>query len=116
MRVLLGDVEGAVVAYHGEPYDLSRYQGRSVVHFTVGELSSTTAPEAPAPAAEPLTRETREPTAGDGEQAVANASESRIAPTPRPIPAAAAPVQETSAPAPAASVPATVLGDRQPDS
>jgi cytoskeleton protein RodZ len=46
MRVLLGDVEGAVVAYNGEPYDLGRYQGRSVVRFTIGELSST----APAPA------------------------------------------------------------------
>ena len=132
MRVLLGDVEGAVVAYNGEPYDLSRYLGRSVVHFTVGEPSSTTAPEPPAAAAEPLTRETREPTAADGEQAVANASESlesrdgrgrampgaiaEIAPTPRPIPAATAPVQETTSPAPAASVPATVLGDGQPDS
>ncbi len=116
MRVLLGDVEGAVVAYNGAPYDLSRYQGRSVVHFTVGELSSTTAPEPPAPAAEPLTRETREPTAADGEQAVTNAGESLIAPTQRPIAAPAERVQETTSPAPAASLPATVLGDGQPDS
>ena len=116
MRVLLGDVEGAVVAYNGEPYDLSRYQGRSVVHFTVGELSSTTAPEPPAPTAEPLTRETREPTTGDGEQATANAGESIIVATPRPIAAATEPVQETTSPGPAASVPAGVLGDRQPDS
>lgn len=39
-----------------------------------------------------------------------------IAPTPRPIPAATAPVQETTSPAPVAGVPATVLGDGQPDS
>jgi cytoskeleton protein RodZ len=59
MRVLLGDVEGAVVAYNGEPYDLSRYQGRSLVRFTIGELSGTTAPESPAPteSQEPLTLE-----------------------------------------------------------
>ncbi len=132
MRVLLGDVEGAVVAYNGEPYDLSRYQGRSVVHFTVGELSSTTEPEPPAPAAEPLTRETREPTTGEGEHAVANASESlesrdgrgrtmpgaiaEIAPAPQPIPAATAPVRETTLPAPTTSVPQTTLGHGQPDS
>jgi cytoskeletal protein RodZ len=116
MRVLLGDVEGAVVAYNGEPYDLSRYQGRSVVHFTVGELSSTTAPEPPAPTAEPLTRETREPTTGDGEQAVADAGESTIVATPRPIAAATEAVQKTTSPGPAASVPEGVLGDRQPDS
>jgi hypothetical protein len=48
MRVLLGDVEGATVAYNGEPYDLGRYQGRSVVRFTIGNLSSTAAP-VPAP-------------------------------------------------------------------
>lgn len=53
MEVLLGDVEGAVVAYNGEPFDLSRYQGRSVVRFTIGELSSTT-PETPAPSSEEL--------------------------------------------------------------
>ncbi len=59
MRVLLGDVEGAAVAYNGEAFDLSPYQGRSVVRFTIGEVSSTTAPEAPAPteAQEPLTLE-----------------------------------------------------------
>lgn len=51
MEVLLGDVEGAAVAYNGEPFDLSRYQGRSVVRFTIGELSNTT-PETPAPAAD----------------------------------------------------------------
>jgi cytoskeleton protein RodZ len=50
LQVLLGDVEGAAVAYNGEPFDLSRYQGRSVVRFTVGEPSSTTTPEPPAPA------------------------------------------------------------------
>jgi hypothetical protein len=132
MRVLLGDVEGAVVAYNGEPYDLSRYQGRSVVHFTVGELSSTTEPEPPAPAAEPLTRETREPTTGEGEHAAANASESlesrdgrgrampgaiaEIAPAPQPIPAATAPVRETTLPAPTTSVPQATLGRGQPDS
>ncbi len=56
MRVLLGNVEGAAVAYNGAPYDLSRYRGRSVVRFTVGELPRTTAPEPPVPAAAPLTR------------------------------------------------------------
>jgi len=55
MRVLLGNVEGAAVAYNGAPYDLSRYRGRSVVRFTVGELPRTTAPESPVPAAAPLT-------------------------------------------------------------
>jgi cytoskeleton protein RodZ len=114
MRVLLGAVEGAVVAYNGEPYDLSRYQGRSVVHFTVGELSDDSAPESPLPAAEPLTRKTPEPTTGGDEQAVANADESMMAPTPRPIAAVGEPVQDTSPPA--AGEPAAVLGDSQPDS
>jgi len=132
MRVLLGDVEGAVVAYNGEPYDLSRYQGRSVVHFTVGELSSTTAPEPPAPAVEPLTRETEEPATVDSEHAAANVGESlesrdgrgrampgaiaEIAPTPQPIAAATEPAQKTALPAPAASVPETALGAGKPDS
>jgi len=120
MRVLLGDVEGAVVAYNGEPYDLSRYRGRSVVHFTVGEGSGTTAPEPPAP------------TAVDSEHAVANTGESlesrdgrgrampgaiaEIAPAPQPIAAATEPVQKTTLPAPAASVPETALGTGKPDS
>ena len=56
MRVLLGNVEDAAVAYNGAPYDLSRYRGRSVVRFTVGELPSATAPESPVPAAARLTR------------------------------------------------------------
>ncbi len=132
MRVLLGDVEGAVVAYNGEPYDLSRYRGRSVVHFTVGELSGTTAQEPPAPAAEPLTRETEEPTAVGSEHAVANAGESHesrdgrgrampgaiaeIAPAPQPIAAATEPAQKTTLPAPATSVPETALGAGKPDS
>lgn len=66
MRVLLGDVEGAAVAYNGEPYDLSRYAGRSVVRFTVGEDASATKhptrPAAPANDA-PATAEPSEPTA-----------------------------------------------------
>ena len=82
MRVLLGDVEGAVVAYNGEPFDLSRYQGRSVVRFTIGELSSTTAPEPPVPAGaqEPLTRETRQPTATEFQHAVARVDTVRTTP------------------------------------
>ena len=78
MRVLLGDVEGAAVAYNGEPFDLSRYQGRSVVRFTIGELSSTTVPDAPAPAQaqEPLTLEMRPPEFGS----VAHASPGLAAP------------------------------------
>jgi hypothetical protein len=111
MRVLLGDVEGAVVAYNGEPYDLSRYQGRSVVHFTVGELSSTTAPEPepepPAPATEePLTRETREPTADERGPSVVDASDALSTPVPDPAapgsPPAAEPVPEAAFPAPTA--------------
>lgn len=78
MRVLLGDIEGAAVAYNGEPLDLSRYQGRSVVRFTVGEMSSTTATEppapAPAPAEEPLTGEIPAPADTGQEQSVADAS------------------------------------------
>lgn len=68
MRVLLGDVEGAAVAYNGEPFDLSRYAGRSVVRFTVGEgTSATTHPAQPAaPATDapaPATGDPSEPTA-----------------------------------------------------
>ena len=76
MRVLLGDIEGAAVAYNGEPFDLSRYQGRSVVRFTIGELSSTTTPETPAPAQaqEPLTLESRQL---ESRQAVADAGAGR---------------------------------------
>lgn len=73
MRVLLGDVEGAAVAYNGEPYDLSRYQGRSVVRFTVGELTSTT-PETPTPTPapeEPAAPTSPEPTAQSDGQALA---------------------------------------------
>ena len=75
MRVLLGDIEGAAVAYNGEPFDLSRYQGRSVVRFTIGELSSTTAPETPAPAQaqEPLTLESRQSESGQAVAAAATA-------------------------------------------
>jgi hypothetical protein len=75
MRVLLGDIEGAAVAYNGEPFDLSRYQGRSVVRFTIGELSSTTAPETPAPAQaqEPLTLESRQLESGQAVAAAATA-------------------------------------------
>jgi cytoskeleton protein RodZ len=77
MRVLLGDIEGAAVAYNGEPFDLSRYQGRSVVRFTIGELSSTTAPETPAPAPaqaqEPLTLESRQLESGQAVAAAATA-------------------------------------------
>lgn len=60
MRVLLGDVEGAAVAYNGEPFDLSRYRGRSVVRFTVGERTDTPTPGGSPPATpqEPLTRKT----------------------------------------------------------
>jgi cytoskeleton protein RodZ len=105
MRVLLGDVEGAVVAYNGEPYDLSRYQGRSVVHFTVGELSSTTAPEPPAPAAEPLTRET---TADEPGPSVADASDALSTPGQEPGMPGSAPISE---PLPGNPLPAPSAGD-----
>jgi cytoskeleton protein RodZ len=58
MEVLLGDVEGALVAYNEEPYDMARFQGRNVVRFTVGQTASATTPT-PTPAdgsGEPLTR------------------------------------------------------------
>lgn len=103
MRVLLGDVEGAAVAYNGEPYDLSRYQGRSVVRFTVGELTSTT-PETPAPTPEePAAPASPEPTARSGERALAVApdlmspvpavepSNAGTPPAPEPAPAAPRP-------------------------
>jgi cytoskeleton protein RodZ len=116
MRVLLGDVDGAAVAYNGEPYDLSRYQGRSVVHFTVGELSATTPPEPPAapePAAarEPLTRQTPQPTAPEQEHSVADASGLLVTPA-----VAAPPVQEGSLPATAPEVPQSALDVGRPDS
>ena len=116
MRVLLGDVDGAVVAYNGEPYDLSRYQGRSVVHFTVGELSATTPPEppaAPAPAAaqEPLTRETPQPTTPKQEQSVADAGELPVTPA-----EAAPPVQTGSLPTTAPEAPQSALQVGKPDS
>lgn len=116
MRVLLGDVDGAAVAYNGEPYDLSRYQGRSVVHFTVGELSATTPPEPPAapePAAaqEPLTRQTPQPTAPEQEHSVADAGGLLVTPA-----VAAPPVQEGSLPATAPEAPQSALAVGRPDS
>lgn len=116
MRVLLGDVDGAAVAYNGEPYDLSRYQGRSVVHFTVGELSATTPPEPPAApqpatAQEPLTRQTPQPTAPEQQRRVADASGSLVTPA-----AAAPPVQEGSLPATAPEAPQSALEVGRPDS
>jgi hypothetical protein len=110
-------VDGAVVAYNGEPYDLSRYQGRSVVHFTVGELSATTPPEppaAPAPAAttqEPLTRETPQPTTPKQEQNVAEASGLLVTPA-----EAAPPVQTGSLPTTAPEAPQSALQVGKPDS
>jgi hypothetical protein len=118
MRVLLGNVEGAAVAYNGAPYDLSRYRGRSVVRFTVGELPGTTAPESPASAAtEPLTRETREPAAEEDEHSLANAGAARATPALEPTPRApdAEPVQETTLPAPATSAPVIAPIGNQPD-
>ncbi len=112
MRVLLGDVEGAAVAYNGEPFDMSRYQGRSVVRFTVGEPSSTTTPELPAPAAaqEPVTRETPQPAAEEDGQTIVDAGAALTTPA-----AVAESVQETAAPAPAASAPETALIGSRPD-
>lgn len=84
MEVLLGDVEGAAVVYNGEPFDLSRYQGRSVVRFTIGELSSTT-PETPTPSSEELPAPgAPEPTARERqrERTAAVAPESLEAPSP----------------------------------
>jgi cytoskeletal protein RodZ len=118
MRVLLGEVEGAAVAYNGEPYDLSRFQGRSVVRFTVGELSATPIPEPSAPATvdEPATPDAQEPTAEAQEQSVANAGEALSTPAP---PAAAAtnpPAPEPAAPQPSSPTRATpALGELQPD-
>ena len=109
MRVLLGDVEGAVVAYNGEPYDLSRYQGRSVVRFTIGELSSTTAPESPAPteAQEPLTLEGPQ---SEFEQRVARAGPELASPT------AATGSRRQEVPAAATEAPEAANDPRQPDS
>jgi len=116
MRVLLGNVAGAAVAYNGAPYDLSRYRGRSVVRFTVGELPSTAAPESPAPAvAEPLARETREPAAEENEHSVATAGAALATPAPEPPTPApdSEPAQKTTLPAPAASAPESApIGDR----
>jgi hypothetical protein len=89
MQVLLGDVEGAAVAYNGEPFDLSRYRGRSVVRFTIGELS-TTAPETPPPATEepsaPSAPNALEPTARERqrerERTAAVVPETLAAPSP----------------------------------
>jgi hypothetical protein len=118
MRVLLGDVEGAVVAYNGEPYDLSRYQGRSVVHFTIGEPSSTTEPEPPAPAAEPLTRETAAdepgPSVADASDALSTPGQEPAMPDSAPT---AEPLPENALPAPSAGDTAGVgFHDTQPDS
>ncbi len=102
MQVLLGDVEGAAVAYNGEPFDLTRYQGRSVVRFTIGELTSIT-PETPSPANdEPAAPDAPEPTAQERERTAAVVAETLEAP------AAAAVFPEASllAPAPAPAVPA----------
>ena len=69
MRVLLGEIEGALVAYNGEPHDLSRYRGRGVARFSVGELSSRSAPEPPEASAQeqPLTQESQSPPAAEPE-------------------------------------------------
>ncbi len=117
MRVLLGEVEGAEVAYNGEPYDLSRFEGRSVVRFTVGERSDAAAPQpaAPRPTEEPLTRDADPPATTQSEGAVADAGGTLTtpvagAPVPtapavpapadgaRQIPAAAAPALVTTRP------------------
>lgn len=113
MRVLLGDIEGAAVAYNGEPFDLSRYRGRSVVRFTVGELSGTTPPQSPAPATseEPLTRKTPQPSTGRQEQSVAGAATALIPPAPT-----AGPVPRSALPARTQTPPETPLGGKQPDS
>jgi cytoskeleton protein RodZ len=103
MQVLLGEVEGAAVAYNGEPFDLSRYQGRSVVRFTIGELTSIT-PETPPPAnEEPAAPNTPEPTARAGEQTAAVVPETLEAPAAP----AAAPEVTLSPPAPIPAEPAT---------
>jgi cytoskeleton protein RodZ len=115
MRVLLGDIEGAAVAYNGEPLDLSRYQGRSVVRFTVGERSSTTATEppapAPAPAEEPLTGEIPAPAATGQEQSVADAG-GTLNPSPAVVEALPASTPVAISAEPPASAPAFA----QPDS
>jgi cytoskeleton protein RodZ len=110
MRVLLGEIEGAAVAYNGEPFDLSRYQGRRVVRFTVGELSSTTTP-APAAAEEPLTRETPPPSAAEHENAVADAEDGLLVRAAEPGPG-----REERVPAPTGTSPQTALVGKQPDS
>jgi len=96
MEVLLGDVEGAAVAYNGEPFDLSRYQGRSVVRFTIGELSNTTQ-ETPAPSAEePPTPNAPEPTARERQRERTAA----VVPEPLEAPAPATGSREAVAPSP----------------
>jgi cytoskeletal protein RodZ len=113
MRVLLGNIEGASVAYNSKPFDLSRFQGRSVVRFTVGQSSGTAAPESSAPARpeEPLTRETLEPAAGEHQDTVANASEAQITPSP-----AAKPVVTNKLPAITAEPLETMPTGAPPDS
>jgi len=113
MRVLLGDVEGAAVDYNGKAFDLSPYQGRSVVRFRVGELSGddSPAPEPPRPApAEPLTQE-HQPPAADPSNSVADAGMTLVTPT-----SAAGVVLERVVPAPATAPRTTALDSDQPDS
>ncbi len=121
MRVLLGDVEGAAVSYNGEPFDLSRYQGRGVARFTVGEASGTTMPGSPAPTAaqEPVTRETPEPAAEQDGDTVADAGAALITPGAEPATAALAPAAElaprAALPAPAGGTPQSGMRGTRPD-
>jgi hypothetical protein len=113
LRVLLGDVEGATVDYNGKAFDLSPYQGRSVVRFRVGELSGddSPAPEPPQPApAEPLTLE-HQPPAAHPANAVADAGTILVTPT-----SAAGVVPERVVPAAATPPRTTALDSDQPDS
>lgn len=119
MQVLLGEVEGAAVAYNGEPYDLSRYKGRSVVRFTVGELSAPAAQQAPAPSAadEPLTRELQPPAQTQQGDPVVDAGVALEALTGATAATGDEPAAEPSArePAPSAGLP-PASDPRQPDS
>lgn len=118
MRVLLGEVQGAAVAYNGEPYDLSRFEGRSVVRFTVGELSGERDPQPPAAAEEPPAAEPQEPTAEAQAQSVADAGVAvdDAAATPAAMPAPVmAPAPQSASPAPGFENQAPI-GLRSPDS
>lgn len=107
MRVLLGEAEGAEVAYNGEPFDLTRFKGHSVVRFTVGESPpepATAAPPTATPQAaeEPLTGESRPPASAEKASAVADAR-ARLEPEPVAPPARkpapiAEPMSEPAAP------------------